>query len=214
MPDMHGPDSAFAVCELASDAVELGRIGAPWGIKGWFKVQSHSASAEALFSCPNWYLLPALPQRQARPAPPAKGAWPKLAHCTRISVADIKPHGEHIVALAEGLHNRNPAEALQGARIFVSRADFPPPENGEYYWVDLIGLQVINRQGQDLGRVKDLIATGPQTVLVITPSAASPSAASPSAEAAERLIPFVDAYIDKVDLKAQVISADWLPDYD
>jgi 16S rRNA processing protein RimM len=113
-----------------------------------------------------------------------------------------------VVACAQDINDRNAAEALRGARIFVPRSSFPTAAEGEYYWVDLMGLQVVNRQGIDLGQVRDLMSTGPQTVLVIE--------AAPEAEggkAFERMIPFVDAFVDGVDLPGKRITVDWQPDY-
>ncbi|MBO1925908.1 16S rRNA processing protein RimM [Staphylococcus epidermidis] len=63
--------------------------------------------------------------------------------------------------------DRNAAEALKGARIFVAREHFPKTEDGGFYWVDLMGLNVLNREGVELGAVKDLMSTGPETVLVL-----------------------------------------------
>jgi 16S rRNA processing protein RimM len=87
----------------------------------------------------------------------------------------------------------------------VPRSSFPTPEDGEYYWVDLIGLQVVNRQGVALGEVRDLMATGPQTVLVLQ--------AEEDGKKVERMIPFVSAFVDKVDMAARCITVDWQPDY-
>ncbi len=101
--------------------------------------------------------------------------------------------------------DRNAAEALRGARIFVAREHFPKTDDGEFYWVDLMGLNVVNREGVALGVVKDLMATGPQTVLVL--------GYEQDGKEQERLIPFVDAYVDSVDLAGKKIVADWQPDY-
>ena len=110
-----------------------------------------------------------------------------------------------IVASSQDVPDRNAAEALKGARIFVPRSSFPTPEDGEYYWVDLIGLQVLNRQGVPLGEVRDLMTTGPQTVLVLQ--------AEEAGKAVERMIPSVSAFVDKVDMAARCITVDWQPDY-
>ena len=101
--------------------------------------------------------------------------------------------------------SRNHAEALRGARIFVAREHFPQAQDGEYYWVDLLGLTVRNREGVVLGVVKDLLSTGPQTVLVLSQAL--------EGKTIERMIPFVDAYIDSVDLPGKTIVADWQLDY-
>jgi 16S rRNA processing protein RimM len=194
---------------LPADAIEIGRITDAWGIKGWFKVLPHSASPEALFSSKSWFLLP--PDRPMKPAratahtAPGPAAWtgPLL-----LQVKEVKDHSDTVVACAQGVDDRNAAESLRGARIFVPRSSFPQAAEGEYYWVDLIGLQVVNREGLDLGQVRDLMSTGPQTVLVIE--------AAPEAEggkAVERMIPFVAAFVDGVDLPGKRITVDWQPDY-
>ncbi len=101
--------------------------------------------------------------------------------------------------------DRNAAEALRGARVFVPRSSFPSTADDEYYWVDLIGLEVVNREGIVLGAVRELLATGPQTTLVI--------AAEQDGKAIERMVPFVSAFVDGVDLAGRRITVDWQPDY-
>jgi 16S rRNA processing protein RimM len=179
--------------ELPADAIEVGRIADAWGIKGWFKVLPHSADPQALFSSRRWYLQP-----------PDKG--PKAFSGTvLLRVREAKDHSDSVVARADGIEDRSAAEALKGARVFVPRSSFPTASEDEYYWVDLLGLDVFNREGVALGRVKDLMATGPQTVLVLEFEEAG--------KAQERMIPFVAAYVDKVDLEGRRITVDWQPDY-
>ena len=190
--------------ELPADAIEVGRILDAWGIKGWFKVLPHSASPEALFSSKRWFLLP--PERSAKSRRPTEAA--ALQDWTEpllLRVKEAKDHSDSVVANSADIPDRNAAESLKGARIFVPRSSFPTPEDGEYYWVDLIGMQVANREGVALGEVRDLLATGPQTVLVLH--------AEEGGKAIERMVPFVSAYIDKVDTQARCITVDWQPDY-
>jgi 16S rRNA processing protein RimM len=142
---------------------------------------------------------------EAAPAAVAQSTWnePLL-----LKIKEVKNHSDTVVACAQGMDDRNAAESLRGARIFVPRSSFPAAADGEYYWVDLMGLQVVNREGLDLGLVRDLMSTGPQTVLVIE--------ASPEAEGSkpvERMIPFVSAFVDGVDLAGKRITVDWQPDY-
>ena len=179
--------------ELPADAIEVGRIADAWGIKGWFKVLPYSASPEALFSSKRWFLQPA--ERGAK----------TFSGTVLLKVKEAKEHSDSVVATSAEVPDRNAAELLKGARIFVSRASFPTPETDEYYWVDLIGLDVVNREGVALGAVRELLHTGPQTVLVL--------AYEEEGKAKERMIPFVSAYIDTVDLAARRITADWQPDY-
>lgn len=179
--------------ELPADAIEVGRIADAWGIKGWFKILPHSAHPEALFSSKRWFLLPT-----------EKGV-PTFQGCVRIAISQVKEHSDSVVACAQDIADRNTAEALRGARILISRASFPTPATDEYYWVDLIGLDVVNREGENLGKVHELLSTGPQTVLVLQYLQAE--------KAMERMIPFVSAYIDKVDLPNRQILVDWQADY-
>ena len=185
--------SGLESAELPADAVEVGRIADAWGVKGWFKVLPHSACPEALFSSKRWYLLPS-----------EKGAK-TFSGTVLLRVRHAKEHSDTIVASAHDVDDRGAAEALKGARIFVSRSSFPTASPNEYYWVDLIGLEVVNREGEVLGRVGDLLATGAQTVLVIE--------YLQDGRPAERMIPFVAAYIDDVDLPGKRITVDWQPDY-
>lgn len=186
-----------------ADAVEVGRILDAWGIKGWFKVQAYSADAQALFSARRWFVQPA-EDKPATPVAVKAGPLPPV-----LKILAIRDHGEGIVASAEGVTDRSGAEALRGVRIFTSRSSFPQPDPGEYYWVDLIGLNVINRQGDALGVVAGLLDTGPHSVLRITP----PGLTAPVKPDQERLVPFVAAFVDDVDLQARCITVDWGLDY-
>lgn len=184
---------ALAAATLPADAVEVGRIADAWGIKGWFKLIAYSSDPQALMSAPSWLLQPA--ERGAR----------TFSGTVLLPIQQVRWHGDTLVAASPEVHDRNGAEALRGARIFVAREHFPKAEDGEYYWVDLIGLTVRNREGVELGSVKDLLSTGPNTVLVVGYEA--------NGKPQERMIPFVDAYIDHVDLPGKTITADWQPDY-
>lgn len=184
--------------ELPADAIEVGRIADAWGIKGWFKVLPHSASPEALFSSRCWYLQPS--ERGAK----------TFTGTVRLSIKEVKDHSDSVVATAHEVPDRNAAEALRGARIFIARSSFPSAGQDEYYWVDLIGLAVVNREGVALGQVKELLSTGPQTVLVIEYVQTDEAGVS---KMLERMIPFVSAFVDGVDLTARRITVDWQPDY-
>ena len=179
--------------ELPADAIEVGRVLDAWGIKGWFKVLPHSASPEALFSSKRWYLLPS-----------EKGAK-TFTGTALLRVREAREHSGAIVASAHEVDDREGAEALKGARIFVPRSSFPTANKDEYYWVDLIGLDVLNREGVALGQVTELLSTGAQTVLVI--------GYTQDGKVQERMVPFVSAYVDNVDLPARRITVDWQPDY-
>ena len=179
--------------DLPADAVEVGRIADAWGVQGWFKVISHSAQPEALFSSKRWYLLPT--ERGAK-------AFDGVA---LMAIREAKDHSGTVVARSNDITDRDAAQALKGSRIFVARSSFPTAAADEFYWVDLIGLSVINREGLVLGVVRDLIATGPQTVLAIEHADGE--------TLREILIPFVSVYVDAVEMAQRQIRVDWQPDY-
>ncbi|MCR5863964.1 ribosome maturation factor RimM [Aquincola sp. J276] len=171
------------------DAVEVGRILGPWGVKGALKVLPYASDPKALFSSRRWFIEP--------------------GH-RLLKITGAREQGDAVVATAQEVPDRNAAEALKGAQVFVSRSSFPTPDDDEYYWVDLIGLEVVNREGVQLGVVSDLLSTGPHSVLKVRPAGVPDDT---EAEASERLIPFVDAYVDQVDLPARRITVDWGLDY-
>ena len=201
--DPHFPD----------DAVEIGRVMGSWGVKGWIKVQPFSLDPQALFSTKRWFV---------RSPELASLAWGgEVTDGSVLKVVHAKEHGDMVIASIQGLEDRDAAEALRGGRVFVSRASFPTATEGEYYWVDLIGLSVANREGVVLGEVVGLMETGAHDVLRIRPPAmtSEASAVTPAkgarknADPDERLIPFVAAYVDGVDIASRRITVDWGLDY-
>lgn len=176
-----------------ADAVEVGRVLDAWGVKGGLKVQAFAKNPQALFSSRRWFLeAPTTVPGRARQL---------------LRVVSARQQGDLVVAQVREVEDRNAAEALRHWRVFVSRASFPTADDDEYYWVDLLGLDVVNREGARLGRVADLIDTGPHSVLRIE----SPVEGEP---ALERLIPFVAHYVDSVSLEQRRIVVDWDPQWD
>jgi 16S rRNA processing protein RimM len=184
-----------------ADAIEVGRVLGAWGVKGGLKVKPFSADAQALFAAKRWFL-----QASEVPRPPgAQAATPLPAF---LDVQQAREQSGAVVATVKGLTDRDVAQAMSGARVFVSRVFFPATGDQEFYWIDLIGLSVHNRAGLVLGDVVGLIETGPHCVLRIRPPGADEGDLSE-----ERLIPFVDAYVDAVDLTGRRITVDWEADY-
>jgi 16S rRNA processing protein RimM len=181
------------VTDIPEDAIEVGRLGEAWGVKGWFKVLAHSNAPQALYSSKRWYLMPS--DRGAR----------GFEGNRLLRITEVKEHAGGIVASAQTILDRSAAELLRGARVFIPRSSFPSTDTDEYYWVDLIGLDVVNREGHSLGRVKELLSTAAQAVLVLEFEEAG--------ERGERMIPFVAAYVDHVDRVGRKILVDWQPDY-
>ncbi len=126
----------------------MGRIAAPFGIKGWVKVQTFSDDPGALLEFDSWRIGRGEQQRD-------------------YAVSDSQDHSNTLVAKLEGVNDRDQAFALRGLEVSVPREALQAPAEGEFYWADLIGLVAVNRQGIELGRVDSLMETGAHDVLVI-----------------------------------------------
>jgi len=159
----------------------MGRIAAPFGIKGWIKVQPYSEDPGTLMDFASWRV----------------GRGDQQRH---YGVEEIQDHSNALIAKLEGINDRNQAFALRGLEVSVPRSALPPPEENEFYWADLIGLLAINHQGMELGRVESLMETGAHDVLVVKGKR-------------EHLIPFIAAFVGKVDMAAGRIEVDWGEDY-
>ncbi|HEX7157234.1 MAG TPA: ribosome maturation factor RimM [Burkholderiaceae bacterium] len=176
-----------------SDLIELGVVRGAYGVRGWARVQAHSPDAETLRTCRHWWLL----DRDGAPqAGQARGGSARL-----LEVTTVRRHAGALVAKWRGCENPEQAEALKGARIAVSRSDFPRLAEGQFYWIDLVGARVINRAGVDLGVVQGLRASGAHDLLEVEPGGGAPL----------MLVPVVEAFIDRVDTERRVVRVDWDP---
>jgi 16S rRNA processing protein RimM len=179
---------------LPADALAVGYIAGAFGIKGWIKIQPFSLDATGLLASATWWLTSDTPR--PKPLPPS------------LQVLSLRAHGNFFVAQIDGVNDRAEAEALRGATVQVPRSCLPKTPDGEFYWMDLIGLSVQNLQGECVGSVIGLIDTGPHCVLRIAP----PGVEQPSL-AQEILIPFVSRYGCDVSLADQRITVDWQLDW-
>jgi 16S rRNA processing protein RimM len=177
------------------DALEVGRIGEAWGLKGEFRVQAYADPPSALLAASRWHL------RSGDDSGPRPRSGPLPAV---LEIARVRARGDILVASSPAVSDRTAAESLRGARIFIARSQFPRPSADEFYWADLIGMTVGNREGRSLGSVVGLLDNGAQSVLRVAPA---------GADGEELLIPFVSAYVDDVDLDARRIAVDWGVDY-
>ncbi|OZI59827.1 ribosome maturation factor RimM [Bordetella genomosp. 11] len=209
------------------DLVELGRIVAAYGVKGWVKVQPHSADADVLLaiasgssakssSASTWWLI--------RPAPPGTlgASSGKSAPAHSYAIRSARSHGSHVVAQLEGVDDRDQAEALKGMAVCAPRSAFPAPDEDEYYWVDLIGCTVY---GEDngapvlMGTVDEVVDNGAHAILKVRRQ--RPGGQGQQAEPlldskgrpVEVLVPFVHAHIRAVDLAGRRIDTDWPLDF-
>ncbi|SPE35209.1 Ribosome maturation factor RimM [Burkholderiales bacterium] len=173
------------------DLVELGFLRGAFGLHGWTHVQPHSGDAQVLQQARQWWLL-----RPGAAQPAGSSPLPR-------EVTAVRAQGTGLVAKWRGCEDPESAQALKGWRVAVSRAQFPRLPDGQFYWVDLIGMLVVNRSGQQLGAVRGLRNNGAHDLLEVERAAAGEGAAGPV------LIPMVAAYIDAVDIATQRILVDW-----
>jgi len=161
--------------------IVMGKMSAPFGVKGWVKVTSFTDPPEGILNYKDWLLV-------------------KNGATDHYSIAQGKPHGKFVVVKFDGIDNRDAAALLTHAEIQVSRSQMPTSDE-DFYWVDLIGLQVQNKDAVDLGVVESLMETGANDVLVVKGDR-------------ERLIPWIaEDVILTVDLDNSLIIVDWDPGF-
>ncbi len=162
--------------------IPVGRIAGPYGIKGWLKIVSYTRPPENILRYSPWQLQ--------------QGNREQV-----FKVRDGKKHGKGLVALLEGISSRGEAEQLKSMEILIERSQLHALLADEYYQHDLLGKQVINRQGTVLGTVKEFLDTGANEVLVVQGGE-------------KHLIPWVrDRYISEVDMEQGIIHVDWDPEW-
>ncbi|GDY27774.1 ribosome maturation factor RimM [Agarivorans sp. Toyoura001] len=169
--------------------IVVGRLGAVYGIKGWLKVNSFTDDSEAVFNYQPWLIG-------------------RSGEYTSIEVTEWRRHSKSFIVKLAGFDVREQAQSLTGMDIAALPQDLPELAEDEYYWRDLIGMQVVNRSGYNLGQVTDLMETGSNDVLVVKANLKDAFGKK------ERLIPFVESQIiDNVDRESQTITVDWDPSF-
>ena len=159
--------------------ITVGRLHGAFGVRGEVKLESFTDPLRAVAKYQPWIL------RNARGVERT---------CEGVRVRE---GGKGLIATMPGIEDKDAADALRGVDVLVPRSALPPPAAGEYYWVDLEGLRVVNVEGADFGTVSHLFSTGANDVLVAQGER-------------ERMIPFVQPdFIRSVDFDAGVVTVDW-----
>ena len=161
----------------------MGRVVAPYGVLGWLKIHPDTQQFEGLLEYKTWWVG-------------KDNDWRELA------AMNAKVHNDVLVVKLQGIDDRDAAVACKGKQIAVPRALLPKLENDEYYWSDLIGLNVKNLQEIDFGKIIDVFATGANDVI-----------AAKSESGQERLMPYIDGVILQVDMAAKTMLVDWDADF-
>jgi 16S rRNA processing protein RimM len=161
--------------------IVLGRVVAPYGVHGWVKVRPFGDDPDTWGGMPQWWLAPEAESSNWQP----------------FVVEGFRRHGAHWVAKLGGIDDRNGAESIDGRFVAAPREALPVTDRNEYYWNDLIGLAVVNEQGESLGKVDSLLETGAHQVLVVRDGEV------------ERLLPFVGEVVKDVDVAGGCIRVAW-----
>ena len=181
-----------------SNMVVMGRIVAPYGVFGWLKIVPDTEAFDGLFDYDTWWL--------------GKGDdWREMV------VETAKTHNDVLVVKLKGIDDRDAALACKGKQIAVPREQLPEAEEDEYYWSDLIGVRVKNKQGIDFGLIVDVFETGANDVIAVRADAVNQEASADKSVAKEkpqeRLLPFIDAVVLEVDIAAKTMLVDWDADF-
>jgi len=159
----------------------MGRVAAPYAVRGWVKIQAYTEYLDSLLDYPVWQIG-------------KDNVWRSHA------VEEARVHGATLIAKLADIDDRTAAESIKGLEVAVGRDELPPAGPDEYYWDDLIGLDVVNTHDESLGQVSGLLESGAHDLLKVSGEH-------------ERLIPFVAAIVLEVDLAARRIRVDWEKEY-
>ena len=164
----------------------VGQLSAVYGVKGWIKVTSHMQPRENIFNYPEWLL--------------------KIGDSWRVTkVEQGRPHGKTLVVKLAGCEDRDQAQLLVNTKIAIYRSQLPETNDDEYYWSDLLGMNVVKVNGEELGKVAEILETGSNDVLVIKKKI--------SGKTVESLVPWLEGdVITNVDKSEKIITVDWETD--
>lgn len=168
----------------SSDIVVLGKVADPYGIRGWVRLHAFGDDPLSWADMPVWLL-----------------GWDGEAW-REAKLKGMRSHADGFVVLFEGVDDRTSAEGLKGMLVGAPKSALPATEEDEYYWADLIGLEVVNTAGEFLGRVDSLVETGANDVLSVMGD-----------DGSKRLLPFVGAVVLAVEKEAGRIRVDWGSDW-
>jgi 16S rRNA processing protein RimM len=164
------------------ERIVLGRITGPFGVRGWLKVMSFTDPAEQILDFPTWRAdMPGTGKRELR-------------------LLEGRRHGKGLVVRVEGIDDRDAAIALGRRELWVERRALPALKRGEYYRSDLAGFEVVNLQGQRLGRVDHFLDMPANAVMVVVGEC-------------EHWLPLGSDQVFRVDLERGRITVDWDPDF-
>lgn len=167
---------------MSSERVIVGRLAGVYGVKGWLRLESYTQPLDNVFSYAPWWLC-------------------REDEAVEADVVEGRAHGKGFIVKLNGVDDRDAAALMVGREIAVERENLPTLDEGEYYWSDLIGLQVATVDGVALGRVEKMLETGANDVMVVSGDR-------------ERLIPYLlERVVRSINLDTGTIVVDWDADF-
>jgi 16S rRNA processing protein RimM len=171
----------------ASDTLVVGKIGAPYGVKGWVKIISHTHDLDGIFAYKPWLVM-------------------QSGESKEIVVDQWRTHNKGLVAKLIGVETRDDAESVKNLEISIKASLLPPLEGDEFYWRELVGMQVLTESGYNLGVVKELFETGANDVMLIKANI------NDAFGQKERMVPYLlDQVVKQVNREAKTIEVVWDP---
>jgi 16S rRNA processing protein RimM len=172
---------------LASDTLVIGIIGAPYGVKGWVKITSHTHDLDGVFAYTPWLLG-------------------QVEESKEYVVDQWRTHNKGLVAKLIGVDDRDDAESIKNLEISIKAAMLPELDGGDVYWRELVGMQVVTDKGYNLGVIKELFETGANDVLLVKANL------NDAFGQKERMVPYLlEQVIKQVDRQAKTVTVDWDP---
>lgn len=179
-----------------SKKITIGRIGEPFGVKGWSHLYSFTEPADNIFNYSHWQI---------------RAYKKKDAQWTPIEIESHKPHGGNFVIKFKGCDDRDQALLLKNHTIAVDRADLPTLGKDEYYWDDLIGLQVISTKGESFGEIDYLFEAGPNDIIATKMLKETRAQASvpKKPHSSTHYIPYTKDVVKSIDLEKKIMIVEW-----
>ena len=168
----------------ASETMIIGTIGAPYGVKGWVKINSYTDEKAGIFDYAPWI----------------------IGTETKYQVAQWRTHSKALVAKLEGIDSRDDAERIKNLDISIESSQLPELGDDEFYWRDLVGMQVVTDKGYSLGKIKEIFATGANDVMLVKANT------NDAFGQKERMLPILfDQVVKNIDKTSATITVDWDP---
>ena len=175
-------ESPSRAAAQGASRIALGRITGSFGVHGWVKIRSYTDPPEQILAFPVW-----------------RADLPGGGHGT-LTHLEGRRHGQGLVARLTGIEDRDQATALSRLELWIERRELPVLKKGEYYQAYLVGFEVVNLEGEVLGRVDHFLETGANAVMVVIGER-------------EHWLPMVSRHVPKVDLESRRITVDWDADF-